>query len=365
MPAVKDLAGIRLNENAERFAISSGRYGIFLPAFRLYIHRNIGFGKGEKKADIKRVVQNITVPNHCALQRGRGSFQSGTAFVEYVCVKKSRSFDDPPEGTFATISAGTEHVCALMTDGTPVCWGSESDGKSSPPDGARFATISAGFNHTCALTADGTPVCWGDDIEGQSSPPAGEKFTDISAGFEYTCALRQNGTPSCWGYDLFQWSSNTSLLQEVKELFYSSRFREIDAGETYDACGLLADGGMLCNRGRSIQIGQDAHSISSGIFAACVLRRDGSPLCSRGPSLPDLTPQAGEKFTHISVGSDSLACGLRTDGTAVCWGQWASASPPAGARFIDISVPSARRFDGGYGHVCALSENGAAVCWRH
>ena len=204
-------------------------------------------------------------------------------------------------------------------------------------------------------------MCWGNDIDGQSSPPAGEKFTDISAGFHYTCALRQNGTPSCWGYDIFQRSSNP---KEVKELFYSSRFREIDAGEIYDACGLLADGGILCNTGHSIQIGQDAHSISSGIHARCALRRDGSPLCEGG-YLPDFTPQAGEKFTDISVGSDGLACGLRTDGTAVCWGQWASASPPAGARFIDISVPSTRPFDRGHGHVCALSESGSAVCWRH
>ena len=245
MPAVKDLAGIRLDENAERFVISSGRYGVFLPAFSLYIHRNIGFGQTEKEADIKRVVQNITIPKPLRLATWERIISIWNRVVEYVCVKKARSFDDPPEGPFATISAGTEHVCALMTDGTPVCWGSESDGKSSPPAGARFTTISAGQNHTCALIADGTPVCWGNGIDGQSSPPAGEKFTDISAGFSYTCALRQDGTPSCWGYDIFRRSSNP---KEVKELFYSSRFREIDAGEIYDACGLLADGGMLCTQ---------------------------------------------------------------------------------------------------------------------
>ena len=152
--------------------------------------------------------------------------------------------------------------------------------------------------------------------------------------------------------------------KERKELFYSSRFREIDAGEIGVACGLLANRGMMrCNRepiGLSIQIGQDAHSISSGIGAVCALRRDGSAVCWGSD---DLTPPAGEKFTDISVGSRQLACGLRTDGTAVCWGPWASLSPPAGAKFIDISVPSARSADSGYGYVCALSENGAAVCW--
>ena len=360
MPAVKDGAGIYLNENAERWAITFGRYGIFLPAFNLYIHRNIGFGATEMETDIKRMIHNGTIPDHCSLQRARGSFPHGIGWVEYVCDKEGRAFGDPPEGTFATISAGTGHVCALMTDGTPVCWGSESNGKSSPPAGAKFTTISAGSDHTCALLADGTPVCWGADLRGQSSPPAGEKFTDISAGFGYTCALRQDGTPSCWGYDIFQRLDHPKLR---KEIFYSSRFREIDAGEIGVACGLLADGGMLCNReriGLSIQIGQDAHSISSGVGAVCALRRDGSAVCWGSD---DLTPPAGEKFTDISVGSRQLACGLRTDGTAVCWGPWASLPPPAGAKFIEISVPAARRGNSGYDHVCALSENGAAVCW--
>ena len=351
MPAVKDLSGIYLNENAELWAITAGREGIFLPAFNLYLHRNIGFGATEIEASIKTVIQNGTIPDHCSLQRERGSFQHGTAWVEYICDKGARAFADPPEGTFATISAGTGHVCALMTDGTPVCWGSVSNGKSSPPAGAKFTTISAGSNHTCALMADGTPVCWGDDLFGQSSPPAGEKFTDISAGFGYTCALRQDGTPSCWGYDIFQ---RLDHPKERKELFYSSRFREIDAGEIGVACGLLAEGGMLCNSGRSDQIERGSHSISSGIGAVCALRGDGSAQCSHS-----LTPPAGEKFTDISVGSLYLACGLRTDGTAVCWGPWASLPPPTGVKFIEISVPSARQGD----HVCALSENGAVVCW--
>ena len=360
MPAVKDLSGIYLNENAELWAITRGREGIFLPAFNLYIHRNIGFSETEREADIKKVVQHGTFPDHCALQREKGAFRDGTAWLEYVCAKEARAFGDPPEGTFATISAGTGHVCALMTDGTPVCWGSESNGKSSPLAGARFTTISAGANHTCALMADGTPVCWGDDLRGESSPPAGEKFTDISAGFGYTCALRQDGTPSCWGYDIFQRLDHPKLR---KEIFYSSRFREIDVGEIGVACGLLASRGMRCNReriGLSIQIGQDAHSISSGVGAVCALRRDGSAVCWGSD---DLTPPAGEKFKDISVGSRQLACGLRTDGTAVCWGPWASLPPPAGAKFIEISVPPARRGNSGYDHVCALSENGEAVCW--
>ncbi len=72
---------------------------------------------------------------------------------------------------FVAISAGGSHTCALRGDGSPVCWGFDSHGKASPPEGERFVAISAGGNHTCGLRVDGSPVCWGWNWEGQASPP--------------------------------------------------------------------------------------------------------------------------------------------------------------------------------------------------
>ena len=362
MPAVKDQAGLELNENASLFIIASGRYGIFLPAFDLYFHRNIGFSITEREGDIGRVTQNITIPDHCDLQRTGGQFRYGNVRLNYVCSKTARRFNEPPEGTFTSISAGSNHVCALATDGTPVCWGSESAGRSSPPDGVKLTSISAGFDHTCGLTADGTPVCWGNDRDGQSSPPEGEKFTDISAGFFYTCALRQDGSPSCWGYDIFQ---RSYYAEEAREDFHSWKYRALDTGELDDACGVREiDGWIMCTTG-ALADAQDGvpDSISSGVHATCGLLSDGTPLC--WTFYNDLTPPDDEKFTKISVGSDSIACGLRTDGTVACWGEWASNSPPDGVKFIDISVPPTRTTYFGFGYVCGITEDGAAVCWKH
>ena len=44
-----------------------------------------------------------------------------------------------------------------------VCWGRNSHGQATPPAGETFATISSGGWHTCALRADGSGVviCWG------------------------------------------------------------------------------------------------------------------------------------------------------------------------------------------------------------
>ena len=69
------------------------------------------------------------------------------------------------------ISAGHYHTCGLREDGAAVCWGSDSSGKSSPPDG-RFIAISAGSSHSCGVREDGKAVCWGNDNLGQSSPPS-------------------------------------------------------------------------------------------------------------------------------------------------------------------------------------------------
>ena len=98
-------------------------------------------------------------------------------------------------------------------------------------------------------------------------------------------------------------------------------------------------------------------SLSSSFDQICGLKEDGSVMCwgdgRRGFPLPD------EPLTAISL-SDKHICGLRQDGSAACWGSntWRQSSPPEGERFVSISV--------GPEISCGLREDGAAVCWgRH
>ena len=349
MPAVKHLASVHLNESAERSIVARGPYGILLPAFSLYIHRNIGFSPMEKAPDIEEVVQRIPIPDHCELRRGEGSFQHGTVRVEYVCSKTTRSLTDPPSGMFKTLSVGDTHACALRADGTPVCWGNDAFGKSSPPAGEKFTAISAGGDQTCALRANGTPVCWGDDVFGRSSPPSEERFTHISVGFSYVGALREDGTPAYWGF--------------TPERFLSSSFREIDAGEWRYLCGIRTDGNAQCT---SIPEpiphpeGVEFVSISAGRLGACALAGDGTPSCWGIRAFGENPPPEG-KFTTVSVGAD-FACGLREDGTAECWGSGVGdvgISLPAGEKFKDISLKT-----GWHRGLCALRENGTVFCWQ-
>ena len=94
--------------------------------------------------------------------------------------------------------------------------------------------------------------------------------------------------------------------------------------------------------------------IAAGKHHACGLRADGSVLCWGNNIHGSLNVPVALTFRRISVGLN-FACGLRADGAIACWGSdyRGQASPPAG-RFDEIAV--------GRDHACALND-GALICW--
>ena len=160
-----------------------------------------------------------------------GSATSPTASVPAVDLGTDR--------VAVEVSAGGQHTCVLLDDASVVCWGANSFGqlgvgdqveRGSTPDSmgdalvavdlpAGVVSLSAGGEHTCAALIDGTLHCWGlndfgqlglGDISTRGARPGevgittevdlgGESVADVVAGNAMTCALLADDSVTCWG----------------------------------------------------------------------------------------------------------------------------------------------------------------------
>ena len=115
--------------------------------------------------------------------------------------------DDIPDlpGSVYDISAQVHYACAVFEIGSIHCWPWPQYAWLVHPDllkppAGRFVAIRTGSEHACAVRSDGTLACWGSDHLGQSSPPSGS-FASVSLGWSFTCGVRLSGELECWGDD--------------------------------------------------------------------------------------------------------------------------------------------------------------------
>jgi prepilin-type N-terminal cleavage/methylation domain-containing protein len=151
--------------------------------------------------------------------------------------------------TIKTISVGISHACAIASDDQAYCWGSNASGqlgngtttsssvpvavnKSGALAGKSIVSISAGSNHTCAIASDNQAYCWGWNAYGMlgnnttanttvpqavtaSGVLTGKKITGISAGTFHSCALASDNTAFCWGYNGYGQLGNGSTTSSL------------------------------------------------------------------------------------------------------------------------------------------------------
>ena len=187
----------------------------------------------------------------------------------------------------------------------------------------------------------------------------------ISSSY-HSCGLRLDDTPVCWGEN-----DHGQAKPPAGEKLIA-----ISSGGLH-TCGLRTDGSPVCwgkiSLGLKIILGQPVLGplvsaadilpakekftvISNGGGHTCGLRLDGTPVCwGRNEVGQTLSPSL-EKFAAISSGSD-YTCGLRADGTPVCWGSnlFGEAAPPAGEKLATINSSTF--------HTCGLRLDGTPVCW--
>ena len=261
----------------------------------------------------------------------------------------------PAPGT-SLISAGTAHTCAVKTDGTPVCWGDNSDGEATIPSGTgKVSQISAGDFQTCAIKTDGTPVCWGEQGPETQIPTGIGTVSQISAGGGHSCAVKTDGTPVCWGYNGEGQATIPSGTGKVSQ---------IDAGDSH-TCAVKTDGTPVCwgsNDQGQATIPSDigtVSQISAGGILSCAVETDGTPVCW-GYSGDGATTWSGVgTVSQVSAGHYH-SCAVKTDGTPVCRG---GGMNNYGQVTIPSGIGTVSQISAGAFHTCAVKTDGKPVCW--
>lgn len=293
--------------------------------------------------------------------------------------------------------------------------------------GKAWTAISTGISYACGLRDNGTAWCWGQGSEGQrgdgvttdvqTTPAAivekgvsGRKWTAISAGADSTCGLRDDGTAWCWGFKSggrFGTDEKISIPQAVDASNVSGEKWVAIKTHSGSMCGLRDDGSGWCWGSGSLGNGDtaDAQSpvrISSqnisglkwsdavpGGSSGCGLRDNGTLWCwgdnahgtlgnaqsysETKPVLVNANAITGAKWVAIDT-NDGVACGLRDDGTAWCWGRGfagqlgngadkeaqpipvlVNSKNVSGSKWVNISVS-------GF-HSCGVRNDETAWCW--
>jgi alpha-tubulin suppressor-like RCC1 family protein len=93
--------------------------------------------------------------------------------------------DLPPGRAAVKIACGKDHTCAILDEGSVVCWGNPGSGRLG---NGRTGEVCHG---------------WNDDTCGENLIPvnlgSGRRAIDIAAGYDWTCAVLDDGGVHCWG----------------------------------------------------------------------------------------------------------------------------------------------------------------------
>ena len=269
----------------------------------------------------------------------------------------------PPEGAFISVSAGGAHTCGIRSDGSVACWGLNEFGEADPPEGA-FNSISAGGAHTCGIRPEGSVVCWGNDEFGQASPPPGS-FRSVSSGLVYSCGLRPDGEVVCWGFiwagdepgengQCFQLCTYSELAADAELEAAPVSFRQVHVGFA-GSCGVTTANSIRCwgftdDNANSPPEGEYAE-VSVGVHHACGLRADGTAVC--------WAVESGEEVP----GADRLLfCLTGSDGSPICPGQpeFEMEAMYQSGRVISWEIFSHNRTN----YTCGHRLDDSLVCWN-
>ncbi len=239
------------------------------------------------------------------------------------------------------VSVGERFTCVRRTDGTAWCWGYNVDGElglgffsNMPPNatnvstptqvttlGSDVAEVSCGKADGCAVKTDGTLWCWGSDGFGQlgdgqsgyaeNATPRpvtqlGQEVASGLAGWLMTCAVLKDHSLSCWG------------LEGVGDL------------------GLPSTAGPDTTPQAVTALDHRVRSVAGGYQHACAIERvserlecwgdvqdnaidQAFPIYHLHNLLPEPVPFPADRAVDVSIGK-THTCAIRPGGQLFCWG---------------------------------------------
>ena len=315
------------------------------------------------------------------------------------------------------IAAKAERTCALFSDGSVKCWGSNYAGvlgygtktnvlepalvgpvRVSESPGVTVTRLGGGPSQNCALLSTGSATCWGngdygqlgygntktigdDELPSSVGPVSitttpGITVRTVEGGDIHTCALLSDGSIRCWGSRCCNGAGNADTIGDDElpssvgpvSITTASGITStaLVANGTY-TCALLSNDSVKCwglsNLG---QLGYgNTDAIGYGVLPSSV-----------GPV--SVTSTSGVTVTQLAAGYAHV-CALLSDGSVKCWG-WnrfgqlgygntktiGDDELPASVGTVSITTNAnvtVKQLAAGGRHTCALLSDGTVRCW--
>jgi len=326
------------------------------------------------------------------------------------------------------VAAGGAHACAVTTSGGVKCWGSNSSGQLGDGTTTQRTTavevnglahaalaVSAGSDHTCALTTDGGVQCWGSDVVGalgvganiRSLVPADVAglaggTQKVATGGMHACVVTAAGGVQCWGSNSSGQLGDGTYVSRATPASVSALaggVAKVAAG-SYHSCALTSGGGVKCwGNNYNGQLGdgttttrstpRDVTGLTTGVVAVgagsshtCALTSGGGVKCwgsnangrlGDGTTTDRSTPVdvAGLTSGVVAVAAgNSHTCAVTSGGAVKCWGYNSSGQLGDGTTTqrtspVDVTglAGGVVAVAGGGNHTCALTSSGGVKCW--
>jgi alpha-tubulin suppressor-like RCC1 family protein len=279
---------------------------------------------------------SATLNSYCVILSS-GRLKCWGHFSEWMNDLKNRIFSptvlakQPPAGTISQLASSPAHLCARINDGSVQCWGSNAYGQigngqissagyifdpytvNLNAGAATALKVSVQTTDSCAMLSDGTMKCWGSNSYGQlgtgnttnSYTPVLvsnlNNVSDIALGSSRACAVN-NGSVWCWGINTVDVGGGVpgpATLPVAISGIPAGTIDSLQAGEEFTC--VLVNGEVWC-WGRSVggRLG-DGNSTGGTTFSA-----------SKVINLP-------APVSKLKVGA-SFSCAILTDSSLWCWG---------------------------------------------